>query len=66
MKYLKQYIYVVSILFFSLMSSLALSYVITPTLRSVTLQDKTHQLINTELSNGFNKSLIILLPKMDK
>ena len=67
MKHLKQNIYVVSILFFSLISSVALSYVITPTPTNMKETNKTEQPVKAEqINKNFNESLIILLPIKEK
>ncbi|VAW44638.1 hypothetical protein MNBD_GAMMA02-1659 [hydrothermal vent metagenome] len=67
MNHFKQNIWVVSILFLSLMSSVALSYMITPNSKTVTEKAKIVKPIKADPNKkGLNESLIILLPQVVK
>jgi len=67
MNHFKQNIWVVSILFLSLMSSVALSYMITPNSKTMTQKVKLVKPIKAELKKkGLNVSLTILLPQVVK
>ncbi len=67
MNQLKQNIMVVSILFLSLLTSVALSYAITPTATSKVPQQPISKTIKAE-GNALkiNKSITILLPRLVK
>lgn len=67
MNQLKQNIMVVSILFLSLLTSVALSYAITPAATNKATQEPINKTIKTE-GNALkmNKSLAILLPRLVK
>ena len=67
MKQVKQNLWVVSILFFSLMSAVALSYAITPTPTNQYIHEPININVDTGLNNpNFNLSFNILLPKVIK
>lgn len=62
----KQNILVVAILFLSLLSSVALSYVITPNQATVTEQQPIKQVIKekTKSAQALKQAMIILIPKV--
>ncbi|MGJ8663445.1 MAG: hypothetical protein ACSHWU_07335 [Marinicella sp.] len=63
----KQNIWVVAILFFSLLSSVAFSYVITPTSKTMTEMKQVEKTIKAEnKSKKMKKMLTLLLPKVGK
>lgn len=65
MNHYKQNIWVVSILFLSLMSSVALSYMITPNSKTLTEEVKINKTIKAESKKlGIDKAFVILLPKV--
>jgi len=67
MSHFKQNIWVVSILFLSLMSSVALSYMITPNSNTMTAKVTTVKPIKADSNKkGLNESLTILLPQVGK
>jgi preprotein translocase subunit YajC len=67
MNHLKQNIWVVSILFLSLMSSVALSYMITPNSKTMTETKKIMQPIKADPKpKSLNQSFTLLLPKVGK
>lgn len=67
MSQLKQNILVVAILFVSLLSSVALSYVITPNQTTMTEKSHINKVMKTDESKpskAMNKAVLLLLPKV--